>query len=305
WTDEVVLWNHFCNKDIEDETKRDPVLFLRHPNLQPRMRAVLLEWIIEVCDVYKLHRETYYLAMDYLDRYLGLTRNVPKVQLQLIGISCLLIASKVEEIYPPKVSEFAYVTDGACSEDDIIKMELIIVKTLNWKCTVITANSWLCIYIQLCYLGNARNNMELAYPQYPSELFSKIAQLLDLSTLDVQSLKYPYGILAAACVALAISKNHALTVSGFCFADISECVNWMAAFWEAIQEEKNNQEEELQSGTLPPGPSKTSPIDFSHTLQTHTISLDLLETGQSILELRTDSGPSNIGLLTPPSSSKK
>lgn len=60
-------------------------MFNQHPLLQPRMRSVLLDWLIEVCEVYRLHRETYYLAMDFLDRYLALTENLPKTQLQLIG----------------------------------------------------------------------------------------------------------------------------------------------------------------------------------------------------------------------------
>lgn len=71
-------------------------MFRKHPSLQPRMRAILLDWLIEVCEVYKLHRETYYLAMDYIDRFLSLHNEpVPKNQLQLIGITCLFIASKV------------------------------------------------------------------------------------------------------------------------------------------------------------------------------------------------------------------
>jgi len=38
-----------------------------------------------VSSVYKLHRETYYLAMDYLDRYLSNSDSIPKQKLQLIG----------------------------------------------------------------------------------------------------------------------------------------------------------------------------------------------------------------------------
>lgn len=90
----------------------------------------------QVCEVYKLHRETFYLTVDYLDRYLSAREGVPKQQLQLIGITCLLIASKMEEIYPPKVSEYAYVTDGACTESEIHAMELSILKV-----------STLCIYL--------------------------------------------------------------------------------------------------------------------------------------------------------------
>lgn len=59
------------------------------------MRAILLDWLIEVCEVYKLHRETYYLAVDYLDRYLSTNIKISKTRLQLIGITCLFVAAKV------------------------------------------------------------------------------------------------------------------------------------------------------------------------------------------------------------------
>ena len=60
--------------------------------------------------MYRLHRETFYLAVDFLDRFLGLATNVQKSRLQLIGVTCLFIGAKLEEIYPPKLQEFAYVT---------------------------------------------------------------------------------------------------------------------------------------------------------------------------------------------------
>ena len=44
------------------------------------------------------------------------------------GITCLMIAAKLEEIYPPKVADFAYVTDGACTQEDIQDKELVIMK---------------------------------------------------------------------------------------------------------------------------------------------------------------------------------
>lgn len=95
WADGSQVWSHMCAADQKTVIQRDPQMFQRHPTLQPRMRAILLDWLIEVCEVYKLHRETYYLAMDYIDRYLSTHQNIPKNQLQLIGITCLFIASKV------------------------------------------------------------------------------------------------------------------------------------------------------------------------------------------------------------------
>ncbi|XP_034236732.1 G1/S-specific cyclin-E1 isoform X1 [Thrips palmi] len=149
WADEKNVWERMCAQDTAATERRNPDMFDNHPLLQPRMRSVLLDWLIEVCEVYRLHRETYYLAMDFLDRYLTLTKDLPKTQLQLIGITCLFIAAKMEEIYPPKIQEFAYVTDGACTEADILSKELAIMKCLDWRLSPLTVNYWLNTYMQL------------------------------------------------------------------------------------------------------------------------------------------------------------
>ncbi len=49
-----------------------------------------------MCEVYRLHKETFTLAVDYLDRYLSVVSSVPKTQLQLLGIASLFIAAKLE-----------------------------------------------------------------------------------------------------------------------------------------------------------------------------------------------------------------
>lgn len=36
------------------------------------MRAILLDWMMEVCTEFKMKRETYYLAVCYVDKYLSL-----------------------------------------------------------------------------------------------------------------------------------------------------------------------------------------------------------------------------------------
>jgi cyclin E len=63
-----------------------------------------------VCEEYRLDRETFYLAVDFLDRFLGISSSVSKNSLQLIGVTCLFIGAKLEEIYPPKLQKFADAT---------------------------------------------------------------------------------------------------------------------------------------------------------------------------------------------------
>ncbi|RMX54148.1 hypothetical protein pdam_00017392 [Pocillopora damicornis] len=129
WADPKEVWAKMLEK--ERKYSRDPLYFRKHSFIQPRMRAILLDWLTEVCEVYRLHRETYYLAVDFVDRYLSVKHDIAKQRLQLVGTTALFIAAKMEEIYPPKISEFAYVTDGACTENEILHEELLMLKLLD------------------------------------------------------------------------------------------------------------------------------------------------------------------------------
>ena len=72
-----------------------------------------------------------YNAVTYVDRYLSRqTYPVRKNELQLIGVAALFFSAKLEEIYPPKLVDFAYVTDSACTEVEIREMELIMLKVI-------------------------------------------------------------------------------------------------------------------------------------------------------------------------------
>lgn len=86
------------------------------------MRAILLDWLIDVHIKFKLVPETLFLAANLIDRYLEKV-SVSRQKLQLLGVSAMLIASKYEEIYPPEVKDFVYVTDKAYSKADILEME--------------------------------------------------------------------------------------------------------------------------------------------------------------------------------------
>ena len=48
--------------------------------------------------------------------------------LSLIFLNFVIIIYHFQEIYPPKISEFAYVTDGACTESEILDQELLMLK---------------------------------------------------------------------------------------------------------------------------------------------------------------------------------
>ena len=83
--------------------------------INDKMRAILVDWLIEVHSKFKLQKETLFLTINIIDRFLEKTI-VSKSRLQLVGVTALLIASKYEEIYPPEVKDFVYITDRAYSK---------------------------------------------------------------------------------------------------------------------------------------------------------------------------------------------
>ena len=141
------VWSLLCTKD--ETYRRDPRLFQRQRKINAKMRSMLFDWLMDVCADKHMHRETFHLCVDYFDRYIALDEQVAPNRLQLIGATALIIASKIEEIYPPKVSEIADYTDGCCEEQDLRDLEEVMLQRLHWKCYPITAVHWLALYMQL------------------------------------------------------------------------------------------------------------------------------------------------------------
>lgn len=80
------------------------------------MRAILVDWIIEVHLKFRLLPETLFLTIELIDRYLAQVQ-IKRSNLQLVGVTAMLLASKYEEIYAPEVQDFVYITDNAYTRE--------------------------------------------------------------------------------------------------------------------------------------------------------------------------------------------
>ncbi|KAJ0483243.1 putative cyclin domain-containing protein [Helianthus annuus] len=115
------------------------------PDLNAKMRAILIDWLIEVHRKFELMPESLYLTINVVDRYLSV-RKVPRRELQLVGISALLIACKYEEIWPPEVTDLIAISDNAFPREQILTMEKAILGHLGWFLTVPTPYVFLVRY---------------------------------------------------------------------------------------------------------------------------------------------------------------
>jgi len=102
-------------------------------DVTPKMRSVLLDWINEVHNQFGLELETYHMAVSMIDRYLQAVTDTSRRFLQLVGITALFMASKYEELMPPDISDFVYVTDDTYAKEQILKMEKKIFKSLEFQ----------------------------------------------------------------------------------------------------------------------------------------------------------------------------
>lgn len=88
-------------KEIEEEIQVSDYMSSQS-QLNQMMRSILIDWLIEVHQKFELLPETLYLTLNLVDRFLSV-KIVPRRELQLVGISAMLMASKYEEIWAPEV----------------------------------------------------------------------------------------------------------------------------------------------------------------------------------------------------------
>uniref|UniRef100_A0A804NC22 Cyclin-like domain-containing protein n=1 Tax=Zea mays TaxID=4577 RepID=A0A804NC22_MAIZE len=120
--------------------------------INSKMRAILADWIIEVHHKFELMPETLYLTMYIIDQYLSL-QPVLRKELQLVGVSSMLIACKYEEIWAPEVNDFILISDSAYSREQILSMEKGILNRLEWNLTVPTVYMFLVRFLKAATLG--------------------------------------------------------------------------------------------------------------------------------------------------------
>jgi hypothetical protein len=117
--------------------------------INQKMRAILLDWLVDVHLRFNLRDETLFLSQFIIDSYI-VNNQVQRNQLQLLGITAMLIASKYEEIYPPQVplhllfcyfqiKDFIHVTDNAYNNDDVLRMEGQILISLKFDLSQVSS----------------------------------------------------------------------------------------------------------------------------------------------------------------------
>ena len=156
----------------------------KQPDINEQMRAILIDWLIEVHLRFHLKYQTLYITVGIIDIYLS-NKMIQRSKLQLLGITALLIACKTQEIYYPPIKDFIDITDKAYEKNELINMEYSVLSVLNFNVLFPTPCEFYDI-ISTIYHFNLQQ-------YYLGKYF------MECALIDYRMIKYHSSILACSC----------------------------------------------------------------------------------------------------------
>ncbi|EYB82382.1 hypothetical protein Y032_0361g3480 [Ancylostoma ceylanicum] len=175
-------------RDREVKVRPKSTYMSRQDDINSEMRTILVDWLSDVVQEYKMHQETLHLAVSLVDRTLSRFRT-NRDRLQLIGTTAMMIAAKYEEIYPPELKEFIYITDDTYTAEQILQMERVILNELHFDVGTPTSQ-W--------FGGRFARHQRAS-----RKTINAMNMLLDLVLLDIEYIAYRPSYIAAACLCYA------------------------------------------------------------------------------------------------------
>jgi len=207
--------------------------------INERMRGILIDWLIEVHYKFGFTDEALYMTVSIIDRYLS-GNTVSKKNLQLLGITALLISCKHEEIDLPKINDFTYITNNAYEKNQVVDMENDVLKYLKFNLLFPSPIKFF-EYLSLNFNFDEKMHMMGKY-------------LMESFLLDIKYIKYKASIIACASCYIVMKffkrknykdsydkKFYSLVVDGkskFNENDIKDCAKDICSFIDNIYKNK-------------------------------------------------------------------
>jgi hypothetical protein len=203
------------------QTQSHPKPYMdRQADINEKMRAILVDWLVEVHMKFRLVPDTLYLCVNIIDRYCSIAK-VSRTKLQLLGVTSLFLACKHEEIYPPEVRDCVYITDRAYDRQEVsalrcnrqavvtylsvlpsyiiitlcqqvLDMEQTILRVLNWRISLPTAYPFLDRFLSLTKASPMTRQTATFY--------------LERTLQEHDLLKYRPSMVCASAVILALNN---------------------------------------------------------------------------------------------------
>lgn len=175
-------------RQIEVQTMPNPNYMDDQKELAWKMRGILIDWMIEVHQKFRLLPETLFLAVNIIDRFLS-HRVVSLIKFQLVGVTALFIAAKYEEIVAPSIQNFIYMADGGYTDEEVLNAERYVLSVLDFNLSYPNPMNFL------------RRNSKA--DQYDLQSRTVAKYLMEITLLDHRFLACPPSLVAASSLYLA------------------------------------------------------------------------------------------------------
>ncbi|KAF8115798.1 hypothetical protein N665_0025s0246 [Sinapis alba] len=264
-SDDEETLREMIDKERQHSPSDDYLERLRSGDLDSNVRNQALDWIWKAWEELKFGPVCLCLAINYLDRFLSV-HDLPSGKawaVQLLAVSCLSLATKIEETKVPELKHLQVGDPLFVFESKYIqRMELLVLNVLKWRLRAVTP----CSYIR--YFLSKING-------YDQELYSRqisiSLQVIASTTKGIDYLEYRASEIGAA-VALSVSGElHTLHFDNFSFS--SFCPHLEKERVKKIGEmiERNGS----ASCPQPQTPPNNAVLQFKKTLSTSSVSSSL------------------------------
>merc|ERR1711971_1244891 len=162
--------------------------------IKPHMRKIVTDWMLEVCEDQQCQSEVFFLAVNYLDRFLSLV-NIKKSQFQLVASVCILLASKFYEVDHMTTEQLSALTDHSVSKVELREWEIFVLSVLQWELSAATAHSFI---EHFCNKINNNNQ----------SIRSQAETIAAQAATDYHFITTKQSVIAAAALAAALKAQH-------------------------------------------------------------------------------------------------
>jgi hypothetical protein len=207
------------------------------------MTYVLFEWLYSVNESFKFCPETFFLCIYNVCRFL-MVHNIDRKNLQLIGISSMMIAAKYEEVSQPEIDEYVNICANTYTTKQIVDMECLMLSTLNWNITIATHHSFLKTFMGLVNVSARERHI--------------CCVISELIALYVDCLEFSPSILAATIMILVckiVGENigwieNSKTIVGYTADETQDCLKIVTTALRKQKEDWGNREHRQVSSVL-------------------------------------------------------
>ena len=181
--------SEFVSKKIIDHN----YLLNEDSEISPEMRAMVVDWLLEVHQIFHFQEKCLFTTIQIIDKYLSKV-NINIDQFQLLALTALNIASKQEEVEYPILDNFITISKNALTKKEMINMENKVLSTINYEILSPTVLDFFQIYAHICNL----NPVEMSQGLY----------IMNIILIDINMLKYRSSLLAFAVLKIIAKEKN-------------------------------------------------------------------------------------------------